>query len=181
MAVRGKNPTITNYLCWSVVYTWRTKSKPWLLMPWRLVWAGHQQQWYCLWKIYGPLTSMTIDHESYQYLKIMENASKFLCFLKIIHLIKGQISNIRHTLVSNKIVGHSDVVGASPVRAAPTTSSFPILHLASMDWAETTAKRDENHLYFGIWFPYIRGFIIIFNVPASIPLVISTDLSNNVA
>ena len=33
-------------------------------------------------------------------------------------------SNIRRTLVDNKIVGHSDVVGASPVSAAPTTSSF---------------------------------------------------------
>ena len=32
--------------------------------------------------------------------------------------------NIRRTLVGNKIVDHSDVVGASPVGAAPTTSSF---------------------------------------------------------
>ena len=32
-------------------------------------------------------------------------------------------SNIR-PLVGNKIVDHSDVVGASPVGAAPTTSSF---------------------------------------------------------
>ena len=35
-----------------------------------------------------------------------------------------QLSNIRHTLVVDKIVDHSDVVGASPVGAAPTTSSF---------------------------------------------------------
>ena len=35
-----------------------------------------------------------------------------------------KISNIRRTLVGNKIVDHSDVVGASPVGAAPTTSSF---------------------------------------------------------
>ena len=33
-------------------------------------------------------------------------------------------SNIRRTLGGNKIVDHSDVVGASPVGAAPTTSSF---------------------------------------------------------
>ena len=32
-------------------------------------------------------------------------------------------SNIRRTL-GNKIVDHSNVVGASPVGAAPTTSSF---------------------------------------------------------
>ena len=35
-----------------------------------------------------------------------------------------QVSNIRCTLVGNEIVDHSDVVGASPVGAAPTTSSF---------------------------------------------------------
>ena len=35
-----------------------------------------------------------------------------------------KVSNIRRTLVENKIVDHSDVVGASPVGAAPTTSSF---------------------------------------------------------
>ena len=33
-------------------------------------------------------------------------------------------SNISPTLVGNKIVDNSDVVGASPVGAAPTTSSF---------------------------------------------------------
>ena len=33
-------------------------------------------------------------------------------------------SNIRRTLVGNNIVDHSDVVGASPAGAAPTTSSF---------------------------------------------------------
>ena len=33
-------------------------------------------------------------------------------------------SNIRCTLLGNKIVDNSDVVGASPVGAAPTTSSF---------------------------------------------------------
>ena len=35
-----------------------------------------------------------------------------------------KVSNIRRTLVGNKIVDHSDVVGASPVGAAPTSSSF---------------------------------------------------------
>ena len=33
-------------------------------------------------------------------------------------------SNIRRILVGNNIVDHSDVVGASPVGAALTTSSF---------------------------------------------------------
>ena len=35
-----------------------------------------------------------------------------------------KLSNISRTLVDNKIIDHSDVVGASPVGAAPTTSSF---------------------------------------------------------
>ena len=35
-----------------------------------------------------------------------------------------KVSNIRRALVGNEIVDHSDVVGASPVGAAPTTSSF---------------------------------------------------------
>ena len=35
-----------------------------------------------------------------------------------------QVSNTSRTLIGYKIVDHSDVVGASPVGAAPTTSSF---------------------------------------------------------
>ena len=33
-----------------------------------------------------------------------------------------KVSDIRRTLAGNKIVDHSDVVGASPVGAAPATS-----------------------------------------------------------
>ena len=36
----------------------------------------------------------------------------------------SKTSNISRTLVGNKIVDNSDVVGASPVGAAPSTSSF---------------------------------------------------------
>ena len=48
-----------------------------------------------------------------------------------------QTSNKSRTSVSNKIVDHSDVVGASPVGAAPTTSSLSTWHLALMDKAKT--------------------------------------------
>ena len=41
-----------------------------------------------------------------------------------IHIYRSKVSNIRRTLLGNEIVDHSDVVGASPVGAAPTTSSF---------------------------------------------------------
>ena len=46
-----------------------------------------------------------------------------LCMLELEYYYR-QISNIRRTLVDNKFVDHSDVVGASPAGAAPTTSSF---------------------------------------------------------
>ena len=45
-----------------------------------------------------------------------------------------QVSSIKRTLEGNQIVDHSDVVGASPVGAAPTTSSFSTWYLASTDW-----------------------------------------------
>ena len=41
-----------------------------------------------------------------------------------IEKIYRQTSNIRRTLVGNIIVDNSDVVGATPVGAAPTTSSL---------------------------------------------------------
>ena len=51
----------------------------------------------------------------------------YLCLGKVLATVRRcyrKTSNIRRTLVDNKIVDHSDVVGASPVGAAPTTSSF---------------------------------------------------------
>ena len=62
--------------------------------------------------------------------------------------IYRKTSNIRRTLAGNKIVDHSDVVGASPVGAAPTTSSFSTWHLAS---AKTVARQYENLLSVEIW------------------------------
>ena len=45
----------------------------------------------------------------------------FYLDLKIVDFITyHQVSNIRCTLVGNQIVDHSDVVGASPIGAAPT-------------------------------------------------------------
>ena len=52
--------------------------------------------------------------------------------------------NITRTLESNKIVDHSDVAGASPVDAAPTTSSIWYKNMASMDWTKTITRRDEE-------------------------------------
>ena len=59
-----------------------------------------------------------------------------------------QTANISHTLVGNKIVDHSDVLGTSPVGAAPTTPSILTWHMASMDWTKTFTRRDEKHFKF---------------------------------
>ena len=76
-------------------------------------------------------------------------------FLLMVQLMIDQhyhkTSNINHTLAGNKFMDHSDVVGASPIGAAPTTSSFATWHMASMDRAETTARWEQKHLSFGIW------------------------------
>ena len=101
------------------------------------------------------------------------------------------VSNISRTLVGNKIVDHSDVVGASltpgtplpavqwnefgpsagltvglgsvrvrasPVGAAPTTSSFSTWRPASLDWEKTTAWQDEKHLNLAIWCDLYQRF-----------------------
>ena len=83
----------------------------------------------------------------------MQNACK-------VYSIVGVYNYIGRTLVGNEIVDHSDVVGASPVGAAPTTSSFSTWHLAFMDWAKTTARWDEKHLNLGFGVAYIRGLTV---------------------
>ena len=75
-----------------------------------------------------------------------------------------QVSNIRRTLVGSKIVDHSGVVGALPVGTAPTTSSFLTWHLASLDWAKTTARRDEKQLSLEFGASYIRDLTVVFKL-----------------
>ena len=69
-------------------------------------------------------------------------------------------SNISRTLVGNKIVDHSDVVGASPVGAAPTTSSFLTSHLASRDLAKKAVRHYDNLLMLGFGASYIRDLTV---------------------
>ena len=61
---------------------------------------------------WSPLNFRTIDDSKYAHAVLA------------LERIYRKTSNIRRTWVSNKIVDHSYVVGASPVGAAPTTSSF---------------------------------------------------------
>ena len=73
-----------------------------------------------------------------------------------------KISDIICTLSGNKIVDHSDVVGASPVGAAPTTSSFSTWHVAPIYCTKTTARWKEKHLIFwGCGASYIRDLMVL--------------------
>ena len=58
------------------------------------------------------------------YVYFFQEITMFNFFVEIIPFVYRKTSNISRTLVGNQIVDHSDVVGASPVGAAPTTSSF---------------------------------------------------------
>ena len=52
-----------------------------------------------------------------------------------------QTSNIRRTLVGNNIVDQSNLIGASPVGAAPTKSSFSTEH--QLQWIGQRQLRDR--------------------------------------
>ena len=62
------------------------------------------------------------------YLYIISNISLWISHYYAFQMsslyMYRKTSSISRTLVGNKIVDNSDVVGASPVGAAPTTSSF---------------------------------------------------------
>ena len=79
------------------------RSMPCLLMSGLLKSPWHQQFWCWLYQIGRVL--VLYKNDSVQFYGIMH-------------------SDISRTLVGNKIVDNSDAVGASPVGAAPTTSSF---------------------------------------------------------
>ena len=61
------------------------------------------------------ITMITLDH-----LDVIANSKTS----PIPVYIYRKTSNVSRTLVGNKIVDNSDVIGASPVGAAPPTSSF---------------------------------------------------------
>ena len=67
--------------------------------------------------VYFESKSKSLNDRRYQLLQHLPSDSH-----RIINY--RQVSNIRRTLVDNQIVDLSDVEGASPVGAAPTTSSF---------------------------------------------------------
>ena len=82
--------------------------------------------------LYGTSDSEFQKNAEYHYHSISHQwmfLAKKICIKPLrmpsyCHFNYRQVSNIRRTLVRNKLVDHSDIVGASPVGAAPTTSSW---------------------------------------------------------
>ena len=66
---------------------------------------------------------------------------------EIFKILCRQTANIRRAFVGNKIVVHSDVVGASPDGAAPTASSFSTQHLASIYCTKTTNCKTRRQTF----------------------------------
>ena len=72
----------------------------------------------------GLVSKMLIDISQYMHLHGAYNAESKTILTGHCIYIHSQTSNMSRTSVGNKIVDHSDVVGASLVAVAPTTSSF---------------------------------------------------------
>ena len=77
-----------------------------------------------------------------------------ICSAILYYVVHRQTYNISHTLVGNKIVDHSDVVGASPVGAAPTTSArrvgkqffgFSVAYIAGWAVSKPIIGKDNYH------------------------------------
>ena len=68
-----------------------------------------------------------------------------------VHFMNTVKPLIKSHLISNKIADQSDVVGASPVGTAPTTSSFSTKHLALLVLANTTAILERIIYVLGHW------------------------------
>ena len=83
-------------------------------------------------------------------------------------IIYRKTSNIRRTLVGKKIVDHSDVVGASPVGAAPTTSSFLDLTSGFKGFGKESRKTVRE--FFMCW-DLVRSYIRDLTVVSSVPVL----------
>ena len=88
----------------------------------------------CTWFIFGTVIDTTMNMKALESLgpqQVKFQGLKQILEGRSIETNYHQTSNTGCTLVGNKIVDHSDVVGASPVGAAPATS----VHLHS--WINT--------------------------------------------
>ena len=83
---------------------------------------------------------------------------------------------MRCSFVCNWIVDQSDAVGASPVYAAPTTTSFSTSHLALICCTETTASLFHKHLSFlDLVHLYYRFYGTFFSWPSTVHFIFHTS------
>ena len=81
-------------------------------------------------------------------------------------------SNIRRTLAGNKIVDHSDVVGASPVGAAPTTSSLSTYNTWLQYNGQMQLQDETKTFMFGDWVRLILGELMVMSEKLSTKLIV---------
>ena len=74
---------------------------------------------------------------------------KVKIWLPLAKKVYRQTSSISHSLVGNKFVDHSDVVGTSPVGDSPTTSSYSTKHVALMDRKQRKLQYEREIFKFG--------------------------------
>ena len=77
-----------------------------------------------IWKSGSSLELKWLDFVILVLVIVAGYGGMLYCFIDTEICVYRQTFNISRTLTDNKLVGHSDVVGASPVGAAPTTPSF---------------------------------------------------------
>ena len=93
-----------------------------------------------------------------------ETISNAIIFYMVIFNDKStycQTPNIGDILEGNKIVGHSDVVGASPVGCCPNYIFILELKPGFSGLGKDNCKRNKKHISLGIWcVTYIRGLTV---------------------
>ena len=105
---------------------------------------SEMEYWTARWLMFKSCTSPSRGHE----VAIMLWGPS----MKDQRMIYPYISNIRHTLLGKKIVDHSDVAGAAPVGAAPTTSSFSTSTPGFNGLSKDNCKTRQKTIKFkGIW------------------------------
>ena len=67
-----------------------------------------------------------------------------------------QTSNMKFTLVGNVIVDHSNVVGASPVGAASSTSSFSSFLNTGFQWIGQRQLQNQTRNIYVLWLGLLR-------------------------
>ena len=91
-----------------------------------------------------------------------------------------QTSNISRTLVSNKLLITRCSCSIACRRCSNCIFILELKHLASMDCAKTTAKRDVKYFSLGSGGAYIRGLVVFLSSSYSIFVIDANAFTNSV-